>query len=174
MNENNIGEAELIINPDGSIYHLHLKPGEIAEHIITVGDPGRVDEVSRHFDNIIHKSQYREFVSHTGYLNNKKLTVISTGIGTDNIDIVMNELDALVNIDFETRQPKADLTQLQIIRMGTTGSLNEEIGVDEIVMSEISIGMGGLMHFYQFENSIQETVYLEAFNSHIKPYFSGV
>ena len=131
-----IGGAELILNNDGSVYHLHLKPGEIADTIITVGDPGRVDDVSRHFDNIQHKSQYREFISHTGYLNNKQLTVISTGIGTDNIDIVMNELDALVNIDLQTRTIKDELTQLSIIRLGTSGSVSEEIGLGSIIMSE--------------------------------------
>jgi uridine phosphorylase len=111
-----IPESELIINPTGTIYHLELRPGEVADTIITVGDPGRVEEVSRHFDNIQHKAKHREFLTHTGYLNNKRLTVISTGIGTDNIDIVMNELDALVNIDFSTRTVKDELTSLQVIR----------------------------------------------------------
>jgi uridine phosphorylase len=169
-----IGGAELILNEDGSIYHLHLKPGEVAETIITVGDPGRVDDVSKHFDNIQHKSQYREFISHTGYLNNKHLTVISTGIGTDNIDIVMNELDALFNIDLKTRTVKDELTSLNIIRLGTSGSVNEEIDLDSIIMSEFAIGLDGLLNFYVHENSIWETVYLEAFGNHIKPHFDGI
>ena len=169
-----IPESELIINPDGSIYHLHLKPHEIAETIITVGDPGRVAEVSKHFDSIQHKTLNREFLTHTGYLNNKRLTVISTGIGTDNIDIVMNELDALVNIDFETRTVKDALTSLQFVRLGTSGAVSEEVAVDSVIVSEIVIGMDGLMNFYQLENSIHETVYLEAFTSHIKPYFKEI
>jgi uridine phosphorylase len=169
-----IPESELIINPTGTIYHLELRPGEVADTIITVGDPGRVEEVSRHFDNIQHKAKHREFLTHTGYLNNKRLTVISTGIGTDNIDIVMNELDALVNIDFSTRTVKDELTSLQVIRMGTSGTVSGEVPMDSIVISEVAIGMDGLMNFYELENSIWETVYLEAFTSHIKPYFKEV
>ena len=169
-----IAESELIINPDGSIYHLHLKPHEISDIIITVGDPDRVEAVSRHFDSIQHKVHHREFYTHTGVLNNKRLTVISTGIGTDNIDIVMNELDALANIDFETRTVKDDLTSLQIIRMGTSGAVSEQVPMDSIVISEIAIGMDGLMNFYEFENSIQETIYLEAFINHIRPYFKEI
>lgn len=168
-----IPESELIINPDGSIYHLHLKPHEIADTIITVGDPDRVESVSRHFDTIQHKVQHREFVTHTGYLNNKRLSVISTGIGTDNIDIVFNELDALVNIDFATRKVKDGLTQLDIIRVGTSGSVQADIEVDTVLISEAAIGMDGLLNFYTYENTIQETVYLEAFRSHIRPYIKN-
>ncbi len=168
-----IPESELIINPDGSIYHLHLQPHQIAETIITVGDPDRVASVSKHFDTIQHKEQHREFITHTGYLNNKRITVISTGIGTDNIDIVFNELDALVNIDFETRMIKDSLTQLDIIRVGTSGSVDESIDVDTVLISENAIGMDGLMNFYVHENTIQETVYLEAFMSHIKLHFKN-
>ncbi len=169
-----IPESELIINPDGSVYHLHLKPKEIASTIITVGDPARVEAVSKHFDSIQSKSHHREFICHTGYLNNKRLSVISTGMGTDNIDILMNELDALVNIDFKTRTVKDDLMSLEIIRLGTSGSVREELPVDTVLLSEIAIGMDGLMHFYDYENTIHETVYLEAFTSYIKPHFSGV
>jgi uridine phosphorylase len=169
-----IPESELIINPDGGIYHLHLKPHEISDTIITVGDPDRVVEVSKHFDSIQHTIHHREFFTHTGFLNNKRLTVISTGIGTDNVDIVMNELDALANIDFNTRTVKDDLTSLQIIRMGTAGAVSEEVPMDSILISEIGIGMDGLMNFYEFENSIQETVYLEAFINHIKPHFKEI
>ncbi len=166
-----IPESELIINPDGSIYHLHLKPSEIADTIITVGDPDRVESVSKHFDTIQHKVHHREFVTHTGYLNNKRISVISTGIGTDNIDIVFNELDALVNIDFATRTIKDELTALDIIRVGTSGSVNEDIDVDTILISETGIGMDGLLNFYSYENTIQETVYLEAFAAYLKMYF---
>ncbi len=168
-----IHESELIINSDGSVYHLHLKPHEIADTIITVGDPDRVESVSRHFDTIQHKVKHREFVTHTGYLNNKRLSVISTGIGTDNIDIVFNELDALVNIDFATRTIKEELTPLDIIRVGTSGSVNEEINVDTILISETGIGMDGLMNFYTYENTIHETIYLEAFTCYINNYFKG-
>ncbi len=169
-----VAESELIINADGSVYHLELKPHELAETIITVGDPDRVETVSKYFDSIQHKVQHREFVTHTGYLNNKRLSVISTGIGTDNIDIVFNELDALVNIDFKTRQVKDVLTQLDIIRVGTSGSVNEEIDIDTILISEIGIGMDGLLNFYVHENTIQETVYLEAFTNYIKPHIKQV
>ncbi len=169
-----IAESELVINPDGGIYHLHLKPHEIADTVITVGDPDRVAAVSKHFDSIQHKVQHREFITHTGYLNNKRISVIGTGIGTDNIDIVLNEIDALVNIDFATRTVKDSLTQLDIIRVGTSGSVNEEINVDTILVSENGIGMDGLMSFYTFENTIQETVYIEAFASHIKTHFSNI
>jgi uridine phosphorylase len=166
-----IAASELIINPDGGAYHLHLKPHELAETIITVGDPDRVATVSKYFDTIQLKVQHREFVTHTGYLNNKRLSVISTGIGTDNIDIVFNELDALANIDFKTRMVKDELTSLDIIRVGTSGSVNEDIDIDTILISEIGIGMDGLLNFYTHENTIQETVYLEAFANYIKPYF---
>ncbi|MBP6731236.1 MAG: nucleoside phosphorylase [Chitinophagales bacterium] len=169
-----VAESELIINADGSVYHLELKPHELAETIITVGDPDRVETVSKYFDSIQHKVQHREFVTHTGYLNNKRLSVISTGIGTDNIDIVFNELDALANIDFKTRQVKDVLTQLDIIRVGTSGSVNEEIDIDTILISEIGIGMDGLLNFYVHENTIQETVYLEAFTNYIKPHIKQV
>jgi len=165
-----IPESEWIINPDGSIYHLHLKPHEIAETIITVGEPGRVAGVSKHFDSIQHKTLNRGFLTHTGYLNNKRLT----GIGTDNIDIVMNELDALVNIDFETRTVKDILTPLQFVRLGTSGTVSEDVALDTIIISEAAIGMDGLINFYELENSICETVYPGAFTSHIKPYFKAM
>ncbi|MBL0309302.1 MAG: nucleoside phosphorylase [Bacteroidetes bacterium] len=169
-----IPDSELLINPDGSIYHLDLKPDELADTIITVGDPARVKDVSKHFDSIQYKGHHREFVTHTGLLNNKRLTVLSTGMGTDNIDIALNELDALVNIDFENRTVKEALTSLNIIRLGTSGSVNEEIEVGSILISEAAIGMDNLMHFYPLENSIQETVYLEAFASYINPYFGKI
>ncbi len=149
-------DTELIINPDGSIYHLCLKPHQIADTVITVGDPDRVAEVSKHFDKIEHIVTHREFVTHTGYLKNKRLSVISTGIGTDNIDIVLNELDALVNIDFRTRTLKEKLTSLQIIRIGTSGALQKDIAVDTLVISEFALAIDGLMCFYDFKISKKE------------------
>ena len=122
-----IAESELIINPRGAIYHLDVRPEELADTIIVVGDPERVKKVSAHFNKIEHKLQHREFITHTGYIGNKHISVISTGIGPDNIDIVFNELDALANIDFETRAIKKELTKLNIIRYGTSGSLQVEI-----------------------------------------------
>jgi uridine phosphorylase len=174
MENGRIGESELIINPDGSVYHLHLKPGQLADTVITVGDPARVAEVSQHFDTIQHVVQYREFLTHTGVMNNNPITVLSTGMGTDNIDIVMNELDALVNVDFEKRIAKEAKTRLDIIRVGTSGTVSEDIGLDTVLISEVAIGMDGLLNYYEYEDSIWETVYLEAFTNHLKPHFVGV
>lgn len=143
-----IAPSELIITENNTIYHLDLAPEEVADTIITVGDPDRVSEVSKYFDQIDVRRQHREFVSHTGYLSGKRITVVSTGIGTDNIDIVLNELDALVNIDFKTRTIKSDLTSLSIIRIGTSGALQPDIPVDHIVASTHGIGLDNLMHFY--------------------------
>lgn len=143
-----IGASELILNPDGSIYHLHLHPGDIADTIITVGDQDRVDQVSRHFDSVEIKVQHREFKTHTGLLNNKRLSVISTGIGPDNIDIVCNELDALVNIDFSSRLPKENSTSLKIVRVGTSGALQPDIPVDSLVRSDIGVGFDNLLYYY--------------------------
>src|SRR5688572_2174682 len=128
-----IAESELIINNRGAIYHLNARPEEIATTIITVGDPGRVKEVSKHFDSIQFQLQHREFITHTGFVGSKRISVVSTGIGPDNIDIVLNELDALVNIDLETRRIKSTLTSLNILRFGTSGSLQREIPVDALV-----------------------------------------
>lgn len=144
-----IPPSELILNEDGSVYHLHVRPEQIAETIITVGDPDRVASVSKYFDAIEHKSANREFVVHTGRIGSKRLTVLSTGIGTDNIDIVFNELDALVNIDLENRVVKDQLTSLDIVRLGTAGGLQAELGVDSFVVTETAIGMDGLLHFYE-------------------------
>ena len=148
--------SELIINPDGSIYHLNLKPEQVAKNVIVVGDPDRVAKVSKYFDRIEYKIQKREFVTHTGELNGTRITVISTGIGTDNIDIVMNELDALVNIDFETRMEKEEHTSLNIIRIGTSGSMQEDIAVNTLLVSEYGIGIDGLLHFYDYKNNADE------------------
>lgn len=149
---NSIAKSELILNSDGSVYHLCLLPSDIAETVIFVGDPERVPKISKHFDSILVQKKNREFVTHTGYYKNKKLTVIATGIGTDNIDIVLNELDALVNIDLQTRTVKENLTSLNIIRIGTSGALQADIPIDSFVASEYAIGLDGLLHFYQYEN----------------------
>lgn len=162
-----IPESELIINPDGSVYHLHLRPEQIADTIITVGDPGRVKEVTKHFDSIEHTVQYREFLTQTGMMGLKRLTVISTGIGTDNIDIVFNELDALANIDLRTRMVKQDIKSLDIIRLGTSGAVSPEIELDSLLLSECAIGIEGLMTYYDQHASIQETLLAEAFRNHI-------
>ena len=141
INMQKIAESELIINNRGAIYHLDCRPEEIASTIITVGDPDRVKTVSKHFDTIEFKNQHREFITHTGYIGNKRISCVSTGIGPDNIDIVFNELDALVNIDFEKRQTKEQLTALNIIRLGTSGSLQESIPVDSFVVSTHGLGL---------------------------------
>ncbi|NAS13170.1 nucleoside phosphorylase [Poritiphilus flavus] len=147
-----LGPSELILNADNSIYHLNLLPGDIAETIITVGDPDRVTAVSKYFDEIEIQKGKREFITHTGYLNGRRLSVISTGIGTDNIDIVLNELDALVNIDFDTRTVKEEKTQLDIIRIGTSGAIQESIPIDSFVVSEYAMGFDNLLHFYEGEH----------------------
>ncbi|MFN9518740.1 MAG: nucleoside phosphorylase [Bacteroidota bacterium] len=143
-----IPASELILNDDGSVYHLHLLPEDIAETVLLVGDPERVPEVSRHFDRIDLTKHKREFVTHTGYIGQKRITVLSTGIGTDNIDIVMNELDTLANIDLRTRQVKSALTSLDIIRIGTSGALQHDIDVDSILISSHGLGLDALMQFY--------------------------
>lgn len=174
-----IGESELIITPTGCIYHLDVHPDEIADTVITVGDPGRVPEVSKHFDRVEHKKAHREFVTHTGYIGSKRISVVSSGIGPDNIDITLNELDALVNIDFETREPKAQQRSLNIIRLGTSGSLQEDIPVDSLVASSFGIGLDNLLHYYRFENNADELFLLNAFSQHthltgnpIQPYIA--
>lgn len=175
-----IAESELIINKRGAIYHLDLLPEEIAQTIITVGDPDRVEMVSRHFDKIEVKRQHREFISHTGTLGPKRLTVISTGIGPDNIDIVLNELDALANIDFNTRLVREELTHLNIIRIGTSGSLQADIPVDSFVASTHGLGLDNLLNFYRLEHNEGENQLLQSFITHTQlnstisqPYISG-
>lgn len=158
-----IAESELIINQRGAIYHLNLRPEELADTIITVGDPDRVGEVSKHFDKIDHQLQHREFITHTGSIGQKRISVISTGIGPDNIDIVLNELDALVNIDFETREIKTQSTTLKIIRIGTSGALQGDIPVDGFVASTHGIGMDNLMHFYRGVHNEEERQINQAF-----------
>lgn len=161
-----IAESELIINPRGAVYHLDMRPEELAPVVITVGDPGRVPEISRHFDRMEYKNAHREFVSHTGYIGKKRITALSTGIGPDNIDIVMNELDALVNVDFDTRQVRTSHSSLKILRMGTSGSLQEDIPVDSLVAGTHGIGLDNLLHFYRQENNEEEKQILQAFMTH--------
>lgn len=161
-----IAESELIINPRGAVYHLDLRPEEIAGTVVTVGDPDRVREVSKHFDSVETTRQHREFISHTGYVGKKRLTVLSSGIGPDNIDIVINELDALVNIDFETRQIKNQLTPLNIIRIGTSGSLQADIPVDSFVAATHGLGVDNLLNFYRHEQNDEEQQLLQSFVTH--------
>ena len=147
-----IQESELILNPDGSVYHLNLKPEHISDTIIFVGDQDRVEKITKHFDSIEFTTQKREFKTQTGTYKGKRLSVISTGIGPDNIDIVLNELDALVNIDLKTRQPKENLTSLNIVRVGTSGSLQADIPVDSFLMSSHALDLNGMLHFYQIDH----------------------
>jgi len=149
-----IGESELILNGDGTIFHLHLKPENIADNIILVGDQGRVEMVSKYFDNVDFKASNREFVTHTGTYKGKAITVLSTGIGTDNIDIVVTELDALANVDLDKRIPKTEHRTLNLVRIGTSGALQADIPVDTPVVSETSIGFDGLLNFYADRNKI--------------------
>ena len=158
-----IAASELIINDRGAIYHLDARPEEIAQNIITVGDPSRVKEVSKYFDEVEFERSHREFVTHTGWLGNKRISVVSTGIGTDNIDIVLNELDALVNIDFETRTIKNELKHLNIIRIGTSGSLQEDVSVDSFVASTHGLGIDNLMNFYVHDNNEEDKQLLHSF-----------
>lgn len=173
-----IGASELIINNDGSIFHLHLLPEDIADTILLVGDQDRVEVVSSFFDKIEVKKQNREFRTHTGYFNGKRISVVSTGIGTDNIDIVVNELDALANIDLETREVKKNLKKLNFIRIGTSGALQGDILVDTPVISKMAIGFDGLINYYARRDEICETEIEEAFKKELdwnkqltSPYF---
>lgn len=162
----NLQASELILNGNGSIYHLNLLPENIAETIITVGDQDRVEKVTRHFEKIEFKVQKREFHTQTGYFKGKRITVISTGIGPDNIDIVFNELDALANIDFKTRSLKNECKRLDFIRIGTSGSVQQEIPVDSFLASEKAVGLDGILHFYQGEE-IQDHEFAKAFSHHL-------
>lgn len=161
-----IAESELIINSRGAIYHLNVRPEELAENVITVGDPDRVAQVSKYFDAVDVKRQHREFITHTGRIGNKRISVVSTGIGPDNIDIVLNELDALVNIDLETRQVRSALTSLNIIRVGTSGSLQADIPVDSFVASTHGLGLDNLLNYYRLEHNEQESQLLQSFVTH--------
>lgn len=160
-----IAESELIINSRGAIYHLDVRPEELADTIIVVGDPDRVKKVSKHFDRIEFQLQHREFITHTGYIGNKRLSVMSTGIGPDNIDIAINELDALANIDFATREVKPSFSKLNIIRFGTSGSLQADIPVDHFVASTHGLGLDNLMNYYSYKKSAEELALIDAFIS---------
>ena len=156
----------MIINDDGSVFHLHIRPEELADDIILVGDPGRVDMISEYLDDKEFRRQSREFVTVTGKYRGKRLTVLSTGIGTDNIDIVMNELDALANIDFRTREIKQDRKSLNILRIGTSGAVQPDIPIGSFVFSHISVGCDGLMNWYAGRDSISIADMEEAFKKH--------
>ncbi|MFY8020765.1 MAG: nucleoside phosphorylase [Bacteroidia bacterium] len=144
-----IPESELVLNQDGSVYHLNLLPEDVADTVFLVGDPDRVSEVSRYFDSIELKKNKREFVAHTGYIGSKRLTVLSTGIGTDNIDIVLNELDALIHVNLKTREIIQNARKLNLIRIGTSGALQKNIPVDSILISKAGLGLDNLMWYYQ-------------------------
>lgn len=163
-----ISNTDLILNPDGSIYHLNLLPEDVADTVITVGDPDRVSDVSRHFDRIEVQKGKREFITHTGYMGSRRITVISTGIGTDNIDIVLNELDALVNINFNTRVVNSTLKSLNIIRIGTSGAIQNDIPIDTILVSEFGLGLDALMNYYVHTISGDEHQLLDSLRSHFK------
>ncbi len=175
-----IAESELILNKRGAIYHLDLLPEEIAPLIITVGDPYRVEEVSKYFDTIEVKRAHREFLTHTGTLGKKNISVISTGIGPDNIDIVLNELDALLNIEFKTRTIRPQLKSYQIIRLGTAGSLQADIPVDSYVASTHGLGIDNLLNFYRHDHNDEEKELLQSFITQVQlqhevshPYITG-
>lgn len=174
---NQLASSELVLNDDGSVYHLNLQPEEIAGKIILVGDPDRVPKVSQYFDKVEIKKNKREFYTHTGILRGERITVMSTGIGTENIDIVMNELDALVNIDLKRKKFKTEKTSLQLFRLGTCGSVNPDVKVDNMLVTKNVVGLDGLLHFYSdyhFENEFSRK-FLEKFPyPNIKPmlYFS--
>ncbi|HMG08162.1 MAG TPA: nucleoside phosphorylase [Mucilaginibacter sp.] len=162
-----ISETDLILNEDGSLYHLNLHPDDISDLVILVGDPDRVARVSKFFDHIEIKKGKREFITHTGRIGNKRLTVISTGISTANIDIVLNELDTLVNIDLKTRLPNSNLRSIDIIRIGTSGAVQPEIPVDSLLISSAAFGMDSLMHFYAYSLTSKDQQLLSEFRSSI-------
>ena len=161
-----IKSSELIINADGSIFHLHLKPEQIADNIILVGDPGRVELIGKLLTDIEFQVQNREFVSTTGKYNNQRVTIVSTGIGTDNIDIVVNELDALANINLVTREINPVHRKLNFIRIGTSGGLQDFLGVNSFVISQKAIGFDGLLNYYANRNSVSDLAFEEAFRKH--------
>ena len=172
--------SELIVNKDGSICHLHTRPEDLADTILLVGDQGRVEMISKHFDRIELKISNREFITHTGHIGHKRITVMSTGIGTDNIDIVLNELDATVNMDLNARTFKQDRKSLNLIRLGTTGALHKDIPVGALVLSEFGLGLDGLIHHYNYRPSTGEFNLQQAIIEHLnwdsklpEPYIVG-
>jgi uridine phosphorylase len=160
-------ESELIINPDGSVFHLHVKPEQLADKVILVGDPGRVATVAAHFENKEFEVESREFRTITGTYKGKRITVLSTGIGCDNIDIVVNELDALANIDFNTREEKKEFRSLELVRIGTCGGLQPNTPVGTFICSQKSIGFDGLLNFYAGRNEACDLAFEEAFKKHM-------
>ncbi len=163
-----LSDTDLILNKDGSVYHLHLREEHIATDVIVVGDQDRVAQISNHFDQVELRIKNREFVTHTGTIGKKRITVLSTGIGTDNIDIAINELDAAINIDAKTRQPKDKKRKLNIIRIGTSGTLQENIPVGAQVISEFGLGLDGVLHYYQYEANDIELEIQEKIIHHLK------
>lgn len=179
MKNKRISESELVLNPDGSVYHLKLKAHQIADTVLLVGDQDRVQQISSHLDRVLFKQQNREFVTHTGVLGHKKVTILSSGIGTDNIDIVLNELYAAVNIDPESRAVKEEKRKLNIIRLGTTGAIQPDINIGEIISSSYGLGLDGQMYFYNYPFNPNEQELQQAFQTQIKwsrklsePYFT--
>ena len=167
-----LSASELVLNADGSVYHLNLLPEDIADKIILVGDPDRVPKVSQFFDKVEIKKNKREFYTHTGVLRGERISVLSTGIGTENIDIVMNELDALVNIDLNNKEFHSEKKSLQVFRLGTCGSVNPDIEVDNMLVSENVVGLDGLLHFYSdyhFENDFSKKFLSDFPYDNIKP-----
>ncbi len=168
MKNNSIPESELVLNKDGSVYHLHLKDEHIADNVIVVGDQGRVDIISKYFDKVECRISNREFVTHTGTFKGKRITALSTGIGTDNIDIVVNELDAAVNIDPVARIVKDNKRKLNIVRIGTSGALQPDIPVGSNVVSEFGLGLDGLVFYYNYDFNSVERELMERVNHHLE------
>ena len=167
MSNGKLQETDLVLNNDGSVYHLHLLEEHIADQVIVVGDQGRVEAISNHFDKVEFKFHNREFVTHTGMLGKTRISVISTGIGTDNIDIVVNELDAAINIDHQTRKPKPQVRKLNIIRIGTSGALQADIPVGSHVISEFGLGLDNLLHYYNYKFSERESELMQKIAQHL-------
>tara|TARA_B100000508_G_C11459906_1_gene278691 strand:- start:970 stop:1836 length:867 start_codon:yes stop_codon:yes gene_type:complete len=163
-----IHPSELVLNNDDSIYHLHLRPEHLADKIILAGDPGRIELISSKFDQVEYKIQNREFITHTGTYNNQRISAIATGIGTDNIDIVLNELDAVVNVDLKKRTIKKKKKSLEFVRIGTCGSLHESVLSDEVVASTHAVGLDGLLNFYNYKMKDSEEIILTKFKEHMK------
>ncbi len=178
MEKRSIANSELVLTASGQIYHLNLFPGDIGDIIFLVGDPGRVELMSKLFDSVELRIHNREFVTHTGYFRNKKVSVVSTGIGTDNIDIVVNELDALVNIDLKTRQIKDQCRKLTLVRIGTSGALHEDIEPGSVIVSSVAGGLDNLLYYYKDINSVSDKRLSDEFSAHMNwnplnstPYF---
>lgn len=168
MNRQFLEESELILNPDGSLYHINLKEEHVADTVLLVGDQNRVAQISRHFDQIEYQIQHREFATHTGTYKGNRITAISTGIGTDNIDIVLNELHAAVNIDLGKRQVKSNRKSLNLIRIGTSGSIQEDIPAGAYIVSQFGLGFDGLIYYYDYQFEEGEKALAKSINEHLK------